>query len=151
MEQEDNRRRDTTTNPTSRLKQREFSIVYTNAQSVLKKMDELRCYVAERNPDMILLTETWTNDTVSDDFLKLKGYEIIARNDRVDTAGGRGGGVLVYARKEINCWKEEKESGFNQSVSVRVKIGKTTEMAVHVVLRASKTLFQYSGWIPGRI
>ena len=102
----------------------------------MKKMDKLRCFATTENPDMILLTETWTNDSVNDNFLKLQGYEIIAKNDWVDTVGGRGGGILVYARKEINCWREEGESGFNQSVSVNVKLDKTAEFALHVVYRS---------------
>ena len=110
--------------------------MYSNAQSVIRKMDELRCLAADNKPDMILSTETWTNDTVTDDFLKLQGYETAGREDRKDTAGGRGGGILVYARKEINCWRDEEENGFNQSISVRVKAEKGPEMAVHVIYRS---------------
>ena len=112
-----------------------MTVVYTNAQSILKKLDELKCYVTEKRPDVIMITETWTNDTVDDDFLKIHGYETIARKDREDTAGGRGGGIVAYARKELSCWKEEEESGFNQSVSLRIKLDKE-ELSFHVVYRS---------------
>ena len=116
--------------------------MYTNAQSILKKMEELRSYAAERDPDLIMLTETWTNETIGDDFLKIRGYEMVARNDREDTTGGRGGGILVYAKKEITCWREEGEGEFNQCVSVRVKVDKRTEMAIHCVYRSPNSTRQ---------
>ena len=111
-------------------------VIYTNAQSILKKMDELRSYIVEREPEMIMITETWTNETIDDNFLKIKGYEMVARNDREDTAGGRGGGILVYAKKELNCWKEGGENEFTQHVSVRVKWEKQVEMSMHCVYRS---------------
>ena len=110
--------------------------MYTNKQIIIRKMDEFRCLAAENRPDMILLTETWTNDTITNDFLKLQGYEMVGREDRRDTIGGRGGGILVYARKEINCWRDEEENGFNQSISVRVEVEKGIELAVHMIYRS---------------
>ena len=110
--------------------------MYTNAQSILKKMDELRSYAADRDPDIIMLTETWTNETIGDDFLKISGYEMVARNDREDTAGGRGGGILVYAKKEITCWREEGACEFNQRVSVRIRLDKKSEMGMHCIYRS---------------
>ena len=99
-------------------------------------MDELRCYVNEKDPDIICLTETWTNEAISDDYLKLHGYETIARNDREDTMGGRGGGILIYAKKEMNCWKEVERKEFVQKVSINLRIDAKEEMAMHVVYRS---------------
>lgn len=56
--------------------------------------------------------------------------------------GGRGGGILVYARKEINCWQDEEENGFNQSISVRVEVEKGIELAVHVIYRSPNSTKQ---------
>ena len=50
-------------------------LIYTNAQSILKKMDELRGYAADRDPGMIMITETWTNETIDNNFLMIKEYE----------------------------------------------------------------------------
>ena len=61
-----------------------LTIVYTNAQSVIKKMDESKVLAAEKNPDIILLTETWTHDEIDNDFLLINGYEITVRKDRKD-------------------------------------------------------------------
>ena len=36
------------------------------------------------------------------EILKLEGYEMVARDDRKDTCGGRGGGILVFVKKEVS-------------------------------------------------
>jgi hypothetical protein len=50
--------------------------MYTNAQSLVVKVSELSCTVADIDPDQILLTETWCNKDISDAFLSLPGYEL---------------------------------------------------------------------------
>ena len=109
------------------------SILYTNAQSVVRKMEELRVWVAEQEPTVVAITETWTHDEIDDNWLKIKGYEMVAREDRKDTSAGRGGGVLVYVRSGVNAWKVE-ENAFNQVISIRVKIRK--EIMLSVVYRS---------------
>jgi nitrous oxidase accessory protein NosD len=55
-------------------------------------------------PDLILITESWCNNGISNAFLSLPGYELQheLRRDREDTREGRGGGLLVYAKQGIN-------------------------------------------------
>ena len=54
-------------------------ILYTNAQSIIRKMDELRVIVTTKRPEIVALTETWTHADIDCNFLKLNGYEIIER------------------------------------------------------------------------
>ena len=91
-------------------------VLYTNARSIVNKMDELRAIVTIKNPDIVAITETWTNDIVNDEHLQLRGYEIIERKDRNDTERGRGGGILIYAKQKLNVWRGETISEFNQKV-----------------------------------
>ena len=91
-----------------------LSILYTNAQSIVGKIDELSCTSSELKPDLILLTETWCNDSVSDAFLSIPDYELHHRLDREDTAGGRGGGLLVYSKKGIKVLSLNKVKHFHQ-------------------------------------
>ena len=93
-------------------------ILYTNAQSVIRKMGELRVVVVEEQPEVVALTETWTNLDIADDLLKIKGYEMVAREDRSDTQGGRGGGILVYVRDDINAWREDKGHHVSQTKDI---------------------------------
>lgn len=112
-----------------------ISILYTNAQSVIKKMDELRALIETKKPDVIALTETWSNESIDNDFLSLTGYEIIERKDRADTDRGRGGGILIYVDKKRCAWREEVSGSFCQCGCIKIK-GKSRELAVYVVYRS---------------
>jgi Reverse transcriptase (RNA-dependent DNA polymerase)/Endonuclease-reverse transcriptase len=52
---------------------------------------------------LILVTESWCNDQITDALLTVPGYDLIndLRIDRTDTDKGRGGGLLVYAKKDL--------------------------------------------------
>ena len=68
------------------------------------------------SPDFIFLTESWCNDDTSEAFLSVPGYELQQdlRVDREDTAGGRGGGLLVYAKTGKRILALDKVVVFNQ-------------------------------------
>ena len=112
-----------------------LSILYTNAQSVIRKMDELRSIVEMRRPNVIALTETWTNEDIDDGFLSINGYELIERKDRTDTAMGGGGGIVVYVDKSKCAWKVEVGGDFSQCACVKVK-GRRRDLAIFVVYRS---------------
>ena len=114
--------------------QRGIRVLCSNVQSVVNKMDELRAMIAQEKPDVIALTETWTNDDIDDSYLWIEGYNLVERKDRRDTAGGRGGGILVYAR-EVIAWKEEEEVDFNQYVTICVK-RKNGVLKIRVIYRS---------------
>ena len=109
--------------------------MYLNAQSVIRKMDELKVVVDLKKPDVIAITETWTNDDIDSNFLYIDGFELMERGDRTDTEKGRGGGILVYVRKGICAWKEEVEGDFCQCVSIKIK-GRNEDIGIYVVYRS---------------
>ena len=92
--------------------------MYTNIQSVFSKINELTVEAVEQSPDLILLTETWCNTSISDATLALPGYQLETelRRDRADTANGLGGGLLVYTKAGIKILSSDKFSTneFNQ-------------------------------------
>ena len=53
--------------------QRELRVMYANVQSLNNKVNELRALVAVESPDVVALTETWTNENVADEFLHVEG------------------------------------------------------------------------------
>ena len=73
-------------------------VAFTNAQSINNKIDELRAIVNVIEPDIVAITESWTNESIGNELLMIDGFEMVAREDRKDTEGGRGGGILVYAK-----------------------------------------------------
>ena len=111
-----------------------IKVLYSNVQSVVRKMDELRAVLALEKPDVIALTETWTNESIDDSYLWIEGYNLVERKDRKDTEGGRGGGILVYAR-EVIAWKEEEVVDFNQCATICVK-RKNGVLKIRVIYRS---------------
>jgi len=76
-------------------KSKTLVILYTNAQSLAGKVNELSCIASDIKPDIIALTETWCNNDITNAVISIDGYEIVPdlRMDRMDTGGGRGGGA----------------------------------------------------------
>ena len=118
-----------------------FSILYTNAQSIVNKVEELRALAAINDPDILILTETWTNEAISNEYLNVNGYEIIERRDRNDTDRGRGGGIIVYVRKNMHAWREDCDTSFNQCAMVKLKrhIGELCMIIVYRSPNSTKT------------
>ena len=112
-----------------------LKIVFTNAQSINNKINELRATVAVIEPDIVALTETWTSELIGDALLEIDGFEMVARDDRKDTENGRGGGILVYAKKELCVWRGETPPDFNQAVTITIKCG-SEDVNIHVVYRS---------------
>ncbi len=79
-------------------------------------MNELACVAESLKPDIVLITESWCNSDVTNAFLSIDGYEIQSdlRADREDTAQGRGGGLLVYAKTGLKILKIDTECKFRQ-------------------------------------
>jgi hypothetical protein len=114
---------------------RELKVLYTNAQSVIRKIDKLSSVASKQNPDFILLTESWCNDQISNTDLSIPGYELLQdlRKDRYDTDRGRGGGLLVYAKKEHSVWvlPTDDENGTFQSCKFKVH-----DVTVYLIYRS---------------
>ena len=79
-----------------------IKIAFANVQSIGNKMDEMRAIVAMIKPEILAITETWTHEGIGNEVLNIDGYEITARHDRNDTDRGRGGGIIIYARNNVN-------------------------------------------------
>jgi hypothetical protein len=79
-------------------------------------VDELECTASMTKPALILVTESWCNNSISNEFLSIDGYELQTdlRMDRIDTAQGRGGGLLVYSKTGLKVTKIECNVTFNQ-------------------------------------
>ncbi|XP_075158173.1 uncharacterized protein LOC142231450 [Haematobia irritans] len=73
-------------------------ICHINAQSLYRKMDEFR-HIFEGSPvDIVRISETWFDDSITDMMVSVMGYEIF----RVDRKGFAGG-VAIYMKKGLNC------------------------------------------------
>ena len=111
--------------------------MYTNCQSVVNKINELRALVAVSDPDVIVLTESWTHDEIAKSYLKIDDYELIVRKNREDTQKGRGGGILVYVKTGFLAWEIEPEDDFIQrgGIAIGGEEG-DPELFIYVVYRS---------------
>ena len=66
-------------------------VLYYNARSLLPKLDDLRAACLVHSPDIICITETWLDETISNHELCLQNFDIV-RRDR----NRQGGGTLIY-------------------------------------------------------
>ena len=114
-----------------------ISILYTNAQSVVNKIDELKAVTAELQPDIICICETWTHSDITKAFLTIDGYELICRKDRSDTNAGRGGGLLMYAKINL-CAVESIQyvhNDFNQTCAMTIPLRAIPDLHVGLIYR----------------
>lgn len=72
-----------------------FSIVHYNIQSITNKIDLIGTEL--RNFSIICLTETWLNQNIPDDSIKLDGFKLYRR----DRGGDNHGGVCVYIKDNV--------------------------------------------------
>lgn len=107
--------------------------LYTNANSVIGKMNELRQRVATGNFDIVGITETFAHPGVEDAELGLEGYNLF-RKDRHEQ---KGGGVALYIRDSISATLHTmlSKSKFEESIWCTVK-GDKTEVLVGLVYRS---------------
>ena len=75
-----------------------FSVVHYNVQSALHKIDFLESELA--NFDLISITETWFNQSISNADVNINGFRAPFRKDRL---GDGYGGVAVYIKNDIPC------------------------------------------------
>lgn len=101
-------------------------------------MDHLAILAEEHEPDIILITESWCNDNVSDSMLNLDGYNLEPdlRVDRADTLNGIGGGLLVYTRKGIVIKPDNTSNEFNQYCKFQILFNDSQPLNVYLIYRS---------------
>jgi hypothetical protein len=97
----------------------------------------LKVITQELEPDIILVTETWCNSSIENAALSLENYKLETelRKDRCDTANGVGGGLLVYAKNNIQLLPSDlTDSNFNQFCSFSIST-KSEKLDVFLIYR----------------
>ena len=79
-----------------------FSVVHYNVQSVVNKVDVIESEFS--NFSLISLTETWLNDSVSNQDLEFNDFQLPFRRDR---EGDSHGGILVHVKNDIPCKRRD--------------------------------------------
>lgn len=74
-----------------------LSVWYTNATSLNNKYDELIIEIELKNPDLIMISETWWTETSA---VNVPGYCIYKK----DREKGKGGGVCIYVTDRVKSY-----------------------------------------------
>ncbi|CAG9790399.1 unnamed protein product [Diatraea saccharalis] len=79
-----------------------LSVYYQNCRGLRTKLHTLYMNVLSHNYDIIILTETWLIENISESEMFDTRYRVF-RSDRDRIASGRhdGGGVLIAVRREL--------------------------------------------------
>ena len=95
---------------TGQTKVQGYKCLYTNAQSMGNKKEELELLLQTEGYDIVGITETWWDDSHDWNVL-VDGYELFKKNRK----GRRGGGVALYVRRGLDC-QEVMENGADSPV-----------------------------------
>ena len=72
--------------------------MYTNAESLMSKLDELKVRIKEEKPDIIFVSETWIQDYDAKQCFSLNGYEC----NYFANPGEIRSGVCIYTHARFN-------------------------------------------------
>ena len=84
-----------------------------NAQSLVCKRECLQATIEAMKPDVVGITESWGNESISDAELDIAGYDMF-RKDRPTT--NKGGEVLLHVRSVLNPSEFHPRSNFPEQV-----------------------------------
>ena len=93
---------DTVSSASSAILHGNFSLVHYNVQSVVNKIDIIEPELS--NFSLISLTETWLNNTVSNEDIQFNDFQVPFRRDR---EGDSHGGILVCIKNDIPCKRRQ--------------------------------------------
>ena len=112
-----------------------LNVVYLNARSIVSKLSDLKVFVDQNEPDILLISESWANEQLQNSMLSLDGYnlETELRKDRQDTLNGIGGGLLVYSKQGLKIIPNSNQNNFNQFCSFKIK-GQKEEDDINITL-----------------
>ena len=65
------------------------------SRSISNKMSEEEEYVPKYNPDVIMISESWAHDSISDVEVNLNGLKLFTR----DRLCSKGGGCMLYVKE----------------------------------------------------
>lgn len=69
----------------------------------MNKLIDIQLLLSSQSPQVLLISETWLHQDISNNELNMAGYHIVSRKDRQDTKKGRGGGTAILCKDDLNC------------------------------------------------
>ena len=106
---------ETSVNDTPKAKARMLCLMVVNLQGLWGKKELFTVTLSERNPDIVIVSETFLDPSIKDSEIKLQGY-IAYRNDRKDGWVG----VAIFAKSSLITYQVYK-SDDTECVAIKVE------------------------------
>ena len=84
----------------NRASMSKISVFYSNARSIVNKIAKLQLELAKMQTDIVVLTETYPNDSILNEEIFGTDYRVY-RKDRSAKTARHGGGVWIAVKKSI--------------------------------------------------
>ena len=80
-----------------------LKVIHLNARSLKNRVNlhQIREFTQEHKPDIIAISESWLNSTVTNAEIEIEGFKVI----RLDRLHKIGGGMCGYVRSNIKSFK----------------------------------------------
>ena len=116
------------------FKRKGLHCIHINARSMLPKLSELRILAAKSKAAVIAVSETWLDETVTDQEVSIHGY-VVTRRDRLRS----GGGVCLYTRTDLafNPRQDLEKEGL-EAVWLEVLLPKTKPILIGACYQGSQ-------------
>ena len=120
------------------ISKRGLRMCHLNVNSLPNKLEDLR-YLLRNSPfDIIGLTETHCDNTVSDNELHIDGYDLL-RKDR----SRHGGGVMIYLKNTLH-FQHVKDLGLNlETIWIKTKVRNVKSFLICVMYRPPNSSVDY--------
>nr|VZI21116.1 unnamed protein product [Spirometra erinaceieuropaei] len=124
------------TNATGNSAGAKLRCLYTKAQSLISKLDELKLCLVELSPDVLAVTETWLSGNISDNEVALPGHQIYRR----DREHRQGGGIVVYVNEGLAVSDNTTKFACNtEAIWLAIKATGSPSLDVLSVYRSPRT------------
>ena len=104
--------------------------IHSNINSLLPKMDEIRCIAKLTNATVIGLSETKIDNTVLSGEIEIEGYDLV-RSDW----SRRGGGVACFVENSISYNRKPNFCINTESILVEIFIPKSKRVVIGILYR----------------
>ena len=100
------------------LPKKGLKIVQLITRSITNKLDQIRLMMHKKSIHILAITETWLDNSWTDNELVITGYNLFRR----DRKTAQGGGIIVYTHNSLSAERRgDLESEQIEQISIEFK------------------------------
>ena len=109
-----------------------LKIIQLNTRSITNKLDQIRLMLHMKSVDILAITETWLDNSWSDNELVITGYNLFRR----DRKASQGGGIIIYTHNSLSAERRsDLESELIEQISIEFKQFKCAPILLSCIYR----------------